>query len=176
MMLSKKDLASIRELMKEETSGMKEDISELKEEVSDMKEDISGLKEEVSGIKEEIWDMKEDISELKEENVGIKVQISNIEKQMVTKEEFGRLEREVHELRDYSHGKFMLIENEVLPKISVLFEMTDSYVKQTECRNRREQLDEKLNCIDPLKAVVKSHSDKLAKHDEMLGELVTNAG
>lgn len=89
---------------------------------------------------------------------------------------FDGLEHEVHELRDYTHKKFILIEHEVIPKISALYEMTDSYVRQAECRKRREKADEKLDCIAPLKAVVKSHSEQLIKHDEVIDKLIIDAG
>lgn len=130
---------------------------------------------------------KKDLEGIKE---LIDEQMSDMKEHMVTKEDFCRLEnrfdglesrfdgleQEVHELSDYTHKKFILIENEVIPKISALYEMTDSCIKQTECRKRREKIDEKLDCIAPLKAVVKSHSEQLVKHDEMLDKLITNAG
>ena len=130
---------------------------------------------------------KEDLANIKE---IMAEQMSDIKEQMVTKEEFhgledrfdsleqrvDNLEQEVHELRDYSHMKFVLIENEVIPKISALYEMTDSYVKQMKCREQREKIEEKLDCIAPLKAIAKSHSDQLAEQNEMLEKLITNAG
>ncbi|MDE6761624.1 MAG: hypothetical protein K2J90_13265 [Lachnospiraceae bacterium] len=94
---------------------------------------------------------------------------------MLTKKEFNELKQEVYEWRDYSHNKFIMIENEVIPKISALYEMTDFYVKNMECRKHREQTDKKLECIAPLKAVVEVHSERLAKHDDTLERLITGA-
>lgn len=123
---------------------------------------------------------KEDLACIKE---LMGEQMSDMKQHMVTKEDFCRLENrfdglehEVHELRDYTHKKFILIEHEVIPKISALYEMTDSYVRQAECRKRREKADEKLDCIAPLKAVVKSHSEQLIKHDEVIDKLIIDAG
>lgn len=76
------------------------------------------------------------------------------------------LQQEMHELRDYSHKKFVLIENEVVPKISALYEMSDSYVKQA---------DKKLDGFESLEVIVKIHSEQIAKHDEILDKLATNA-
>lgn len=133
-MLTKKDLANIKEIMVEQMSDMKEQMV-TKKEFYELEERFDGLEERFNG-----------------------------------------LEQEVHELNDYSHMKFVLIENEVIPKISALYEMSDSYVKQMECRQLREKADEKLDCIDPLKAVAKSHSNQLTKHDEMLEKLMTSVG
>ncbi len=133
-MLTKEDLACIKELMNEQMSDMKQHMV--------TKEDFCRLENRFDGLENR----------------------------------FGGLEHEVHELRDYTHKKFILIENEVIPKISSLYEMTDSYVRQAECRKQREKADEKLDCITPLKAVVKSHSEQLIKHDEMLGKLITDVG
>lgn len=76
------------------------------------------------------------------------------------------LQQEMHELRDYSHKKFVLIENEVVPKISALYEMSDSYVKQA---------DKNLDGFESLEVIVKIHSEQIAKHDEILDKLATNA-
>ena len=147
-MLTKEDLANIKGLMDDQVSGIKGEIT--------------GLKGEMAGMKEEITEIKAN---------------------MVTKKEFKDLEnrvddlqQEMHELRDYSHKKFVLIENEVVPKISALYEMSDSYVRKTECSRQREQADKKFNSIESLEVIAKIHSEQLAKHDEILDRLVTNAG
>lgn len=160
-MLTKEDLTNIKELMNEQISGVKGEISGIKGQ-------ISGMQEEMANVKEEISSMKGDITGIRET--------------MVTKKEFNclesridGLEHEVYKLRDYSHRKFVLIENEVVPKITALYEMSDSYVKQAECLKSREKANAKLDCLDPLKVVVKSHSEQLAKHNEILDKLTTNA-
>ena len=45
----------------------------------------------------------------------------------------------------------ILIENEVIPKITALYETTDLYVREMECWKRREKADEKMDSIEPLK-------------------------
>ncbi len=197
MMLTKEDLANIRGLMKDEMSGMKTqmldmnreiitikgEVTELKDEVSGIKGEVTGLKDEVSGIKGEVIGLKDEVTGLKDEVTRLKGEVADIKINMVTKKEFKVLEnrvddlqQDIHELRDYSHKKFVLIENEVVPKISALFEMSDSYVKQEKCFKRREQVDKKLNSLESLEVIAKIHGEQIGKHDEILDKLVTNAG
>ena len=167
-MLTKKDLASIKQLMSEQINGVKGEVNGLKGEINGLKGEVNGLKGEVNGLKDRVDGLESQISDLKDE-------MAEVKKDMVTKEEFNELKQEVYEWRNYSHNKFIIIENEVIPKISALYEMTDFYVKQMECRKYREQTDKKLECIAPLKAVVEAHGERLAKHNDTLERLITGA-
>ena len=202
-MLTKKDLASIKQLMseqingvkgeingvknevkglKEEIDGVKDEVKGLKEEIDGVKREVKGLKGEIDGVKDEVKGLKGEVNELKDrvdgmegQISGLKGEIAEVKKEMVTKAEFHEVRRDVHEWREYSHNKFIMIENEVIPKISALYEMTDFYVKQMECRKYREQADKKMECVTPLKTVVQVHSEQLVKHDDMLERLLTGA-
>lgn len=174
-MLTKKDLASIKQLMSEQINGLKGEVDGLKGEVDGLKGGVDGLKDEVNGLKSEINGLKDRVDGVEGQISGLKGEIAEVKKEMVTKTEFHELRRDVHEWRDYSHNKFIMIENEVIPKISALYEMTDFYVKQMECREHREQTEKKVECITPLKVVVEEHSKQLARHDNTLESLLTGA-
>lgn len=134
-------------------------------------------KEDLTAIKEIV---DERISKV-EERMSTKKDLADVQERMDARmdemeEKMTDMRKDISELRDSSHKKFILIENEVIPKISALYETTDLYVKEMECWKRREKADEKMDSIEPLKVMVKSHSDRLAKHDEMLEKIVTNVG
>lgn len=176
-MLTKEDLVNIREVIKEEIK------EEIKDQMVDMKSEISDLKAEVSDIKEnmvtkkEFYGLKSEFNGLRSEFYGLKNEFNGLRSEFYgLKNEFDELRSEFDEFRDYSHQKFILIENEVIPQISALYESTDLYVKQMECRKRNDRVNEKLECIEPLKVIAKSHSDRLAKHDEMLEMLAAVEG
>ncbi|MCM1158067.1 MAG: hypothetical protein NC300_05240 [Bacteroidales bacterium] len=166
-MLTKEDLASIREMM--------ENLASLKE-IPLIKADITAMEADIADMKTEIMDMKERMS-------GMEKTITEIKKTMVTKKEHRALEKRVDalegrfdNLEKYVHRKFALIENSVEPKISSLYEMTDFYVKQMECRAQREKIEEKLDSIAPLRVIAKTHCEQLSKHEEMLNRLVKGSG
>lgn len=160
-MLTKKDLANIKQLMDEQINGVKGQVNGIKDQMDDMKNQMNDMKNQMD-------DMKGQISSLEGE-------VAVIKENMVTQEDFNGLKQVVYEWKDYSHNKFIMIENEVLPKISTLYEMTDFYVKQMECKKHREQAEKKIDCIEPLKTMASMHSEQLAKHDDILENLITGA-
>jgi chromosome segregation ATPase len=67
-------LDGIRQIVREEISGVKDDVSSLKNDVSSLKTDVSGLKDDVSSLKTDVSILKKDVAEMKpqlEENTNI---------------------------------------------------------------------------------------------------------
>ncbi|RCW58649.1 hypothetical protein [Halanaerobium sp. ST460_2HS_T2] len=68
-------LDGIRQIVREEISGVKADVSSLKEDVTSLKEDVSSLKEDVTSLKEDVSSLKEDVSTLKGDVAEMKPQL-----------------------------------------------------------------------------------------------------
>lgn len=210
-MLTKKDLADIKQLMSEQINGVNNQIHGISNQLNSIEERFVGIDKQFDSIEERFAgidkrfdamdkrfdgidkrfagidnrldamdkrfdDIDVQISSINKRVSNLEDEVAEIKENMVQKEEFIGLRQVVYEWRDYSHSKFIMLENEVIPKISALYEMSDLYVKQMECRKNREKADKRLDCIEPLKTTAKSHSERLAKHDEILEKLVTNAG
>lgn len=89
-----------------------------------------------------------------------------------TDERFTALEENLQQVRDYMHKKFALVENDVIPKISALFDARDLCVQHLEYRKRDEEIARKIAYIDPLVQKVKEHSQRLEQHDAALTRLM----
>ncbi len=85
---------------------------------------------------------------------------------------FYGMEGHIEGLETYMHRKFAMIENEVIPKINALYETTDLYVRRIECRKKNNDIEERLDYIEPLVVITQSHSEKLARHEMILKKLV----
>ncbi|PTX17480.1 hypothetical protein SAMN04488598_104121 [Halanaerobium congolense] len=58
-------LNAIRQIVREEISGVKGDVSSLKDDVSSLKGDVSSLKTDVSLLKNDVSTLKKDVAEMK---------------------------------------------------------------------------------------------------------------
>jgi len=68
-------LDSIRQIIREEISGVKGDVSSLKGDVSSLKNDVSSLKNDVSSLKNDVSSLKNDVSSLKNDVAEMKPQL-----------------------------------------------------------------------------------------------------
>jgi len=68
-------LDGIRQIVREEISGVKDDVSSLKGDVSSLKSDVSSLKNDVSGLKDDVSLLKTDVSILKTDVAEMKPQL-----------------------------------------------------------------------------------------------------
>ncbi len=85
-------------------------------------------------------------------------------KNFATKDDFKSLETKMH---DY----FLLIENNVVPKIDAMYDALCTRVTHEECDKRMGKVEEKATVIDPLMVTVGKHSEKLLEHEERLEKL-----
>jgi len=68
-------LDGIRQIVREEISGVKNDVSSLKTDVSSLKSDVSSLKSDVSSLKSDVSSLKSDVSTLKMDVAEMKPQL-----------------------------------------------------------------------------------------------------
>jgi chromosome segregation ATPase len=61
--LDQEFLNAIRQIVREEISGVKSDVSSLKSDVSSLKSDVSSLKNDVSSLKSDVAEMKLQLKE-----------------------------------------------------------------------------------------------------------------
>ena len=68
-------LDGIRQIIREEISGVESDVSTLKTDVSSLKGDVSTLKTDVSSLKNDVSTLKTDVSTLKNDVAEMKPQL-----------------------------------------------------------------------------------------------------
>lgn len=71
-------LDGIRQIIREEISGVKEDISSLKDDVSTLKSDVTSLKTDVSSLMDDVSTLKSDVSSLKTDVSLLKDDVSGL--------------------------------------------------------------------------------------------------
>lgn len=142
-------------------------------EVCDMtQEDRMEWKQMFSEIfKEANFATKDDLK-----NFATKDDIARLESRMDRLEEhMDRLEERMDRLENYVHEKFLLIENEMMPKIDAMYEALTTRVSHGECNERMESIEGKADAITPLLVAVKKNTAKLAEHEERIKKLESPA-
>ncbi len=109
-------------------------------------------------------------------NFATKDDIARLESRMDRLEErMDRLEECMDRLENYVHEKFLLIENEMMPKIDAMYEALTTRVSHGECNERMESIEGKADAITPLLVAVKKNTAKLAEHEERIKKLESPA-
>lgn len=135
---------------------------------------------EVCGMtQEDRMEWKQMFSEIfKEANFATKDDLKNF----ATKDDIARLESRMDRLEErmdrlenYVHEKFLLIENEMMPKIDAMYEALTTRVSHGECNERMESIEGKADAITPLLVAVKKNTAKLAEHEERIKKLESPA-
>ena len=103
------------ELLQAMRQMMEEVVSPIYERMDRMEAEFTSLREEVSSVKEEVSSVKEEVSSVKEEVASVKEEVSSV-KALTTKTQ-------------------ITLENDIKPKINLLFE------GQITLQNRFSQLD-----------------------------------
>jgi chromosome segregation ATPase len=75
-------LVAIRQIIREEISGIKADVSELKTDVTELKTDVTELKTDVSELKTDVSELKTDVSELKTDVSELKTDVAAMKPQL----------------------------------------------------------------------------------------------
>lgn len=114
------------------------------------------------------------IEVLKDGNFVTKEDLKNL----ATKDDIARLEDRMDKLEDridrlegYVHEEFLLIENEMMPKINAMYEALTTRVSHVECNDRMEVIEGKTDAITPLLITVKKNTTKLREHEERIKSL-----
>lgn len=68
----------VREVVREEISGVKKDVNSLKGDVSSLKSDVSSLKSDFSSLKKDVSSLKRDVSFLKSDVDSLKNDVSSL--------------------------------------------------------------------------------------------------
>ena len=123
-------LQAMRQMMEEVVSPIYERMDKMQEELSSVKEEVASVKEEVASVKEEVASVKEEVASVKEEVASVKEEVASV------KEEVASIEEEVASVKSLATKTQIAMENDVVPKIKLLFE------GHTILRSRLAQLDE----------------------------------
>jgi chromosome segregation ATPase len=86
-------LDGIRQIIREEISGVEGDVSSLKSDVSSLKSDVSSLKSDVSSLKSDVSSLKSDVSSLKSDVSSLKSDVSSLKSDVST------LKKDVSEMK-----------------------------------------------------------------------------
>ena len=112
---------------------------------------------------------KDDIARLESRMDCLEEHMDRLEERM------DRLEERMDRLENYVHEKFLLIENEMMPKIDAMYEALTTRVSHGECNERMESIEGKADAITPLLVAVKKNTAKLAEHEERIKKLESPA-
>lgn len=119
---------------------------------------------------------KDDIARLESRLDCFEERMDRLEERMDHFEErMERLEERMDRLENYVHEKFLLIENEMMPKINAMYEALTTRVSHGECNERMESIEGKADAITPLLVAVKKNTAKLAEHEERIKKLESPA-
>ncbi|SFJ32233.1 hypothetical protein [Thermoflavimicrobium dichotomicum] len=83
--------------LKEDVSILKQDVAGLKDDVNILKQDVAGLKDDVNILKQDVTGLKDDVNVLKQDVADLKVQVSNVEENMITKDDLKALSESMTE-------------------------------------------------------------------------------
>ena len=125
-------LQAMRQMMEEVVSPIYERMDKMQEELSSVKEEVASVKEEVASVKEEVASVKEEVASVKEEVASVK--------SLATKTQIA-------------------MENDVVPKIKLLFEgHTILHSRLAQLNEMERILREVQSDVLLLKNIVASHS------------------
>ena len=125
-------LQSMRQTMEEVVSPIYERMDKMQEELSSVKEEVASVKEEVASVKEEVASVKEEVASIEEEVASVK--------SLATKTQIA-------------------MENDVVPKIKLLFEgHTILHSRLAQLNEMERILREVQSDVLLLKNIVASHS------------------
>ena len=132
-------LQAMRQMMEEVVSPIYERMDKMQEELSSVKEEVASVKEEVASVKEEVASVKEEVASVKEEVASIEEEVASV-KYLATKTQIA-------------------MENDVVPKIKLLFEgHTILHSRLAQLNEMERILREVQSDVLLLKNIVASHS------------------
>ncbi len=132
-------LQAMRQMMEEVVSPIYERMDKMQEELSSVKEEVASVKEEVASVKEEVASVKEEVASVKEEVASIEEEVASV-KSLATKTQIA-------------------MENDVVPKIKLLFEgHTILHSRLAQLNEMERILREVQSDVLLLKNIVASHS------------------
>ena len=115
---------------------------------------------------------KDDIARLEERMDRLEERMDRLEDRMDKLEDhMDKLEDRIDRLEGYVHEEFLLIENEMMPKINAMYEALTTRVSHVECNDRMEVIEGKTDAITPLLITVKKNTTKLREHEERIKSL-----
>ena len=128
-------LQAMRQMMEEVVSPIYERMDRMEAEFTSLREEVSSVKEEVSSVKEEVASVKEEVSSVKEEVASVKV--------LATKTQ-------------------ITLENDIRPKINLLFEGHITLQNRFSQLDRMEEMLRELRYdVQDLQHIVSWHSNDI---------------
>ena len=146
-------LQAMRQMMEEVVSPIYERMDKMQEELSSVKEEVASVKEEVASVKEEVASVKEEVASVKEEVASVKEEVASV------KEEVASVKEEVASVKSLATKTQIAMENDVVPKIKLLFEgHTILHSRLAQLNEMERILREVQSDVLLLKNIVASHS------------------
>ena len=153
-------LQAMRQMMEEVVSPIYERMDKMQEELSSVKEEVASVKEEVASVKEEVASVKEEVASVKEEVASVKEEVASVKEEVASvKEEVASIEEEVASVKSLATKTQIAMENDVVPKIKLLFEgHTILHSRLAQLNEMERILREVQSDVLLLKNIVASHS------------------
>ena len=135
-------LQAMRQMMEKVVSPIYERMDRMEAEFTSLREEVSSVKEEVSSVKEEVASVKEEVSSVKEEVASVKEEVSSV-KALTTKTQ-------------------ITLENDIKPKINLLFEGHITLQNRFSQLDRMEEMLRELRYdVQDLQHIVSWHSNDI---------------
>ena len=166
------------EIFKEANFATKDDLKNFatKDDIARLESRMDRLEERMDRLEEHMDRLEEHMDRLEERMDRLEEHMDRLEEHMDRLEErMDRLEERMDRLENYVHEKFLLIENEMMPKIDAMYEALTTRVSHGECNERMESIEGKADAITPLLVAVKKNTAKLAEHEERIKKLESPA-
>lgn len=112
---------------------------------------------------------KDDIIRIEARMEQMEVRIEQLEARME------QMEARMEQIEKYVHEKFLLIENEMVPKINAMYEALTTRVSHEECNERMGLIEGRADAITPLLLTVKKNTSLLEEHEGRIRKLESPA-
>ncbi len=165
-MLTQEDLGNIKILLDTQQERLEERFDRIEERLGKVEERLGKVEERLDRVEGRLDGVEERLDRVEERLDRVEERLDRVE------EHINKVESDLKALSSYTHKKFAWVENDMILKITALFDGRELCVQHVECRRRNEEIQRKLAYIDPLVQKVQEHVERLEYQDEILKRLV----
>ncbi len=172
-MLTQEDLGNIKILLDTQQERLEERFDRIEERLGKVEERLGKVEERLDRVEGRLDGVEERLDRVEERLDRVEERLDRVEERLDRVEEhINKVESDLKALSSYTHKKFAWVENDMILKITALFDGRELCVQHVECRRRNEEIQRKLAYIDPLVQKVQEHVERLEYQDEILKRLV----
>ncbi len=165
---TKDDIARLEERM----DRLEERMDRLEDRMDKLEDRMDRLEDRMDKLEDRMDKLEDRMDRLEDRMDKLEDRMDKLEDHMDKLEDhMDKLEDRIDRLEGYVHEEFLLIENEMMPKINAMYEALTTRVSHVECNDRMEVIEGKTDAITPLLITVKKNTTKLREHEERIKSL-----